>query len=109
MNYPWPGNVRELKSVLERAFIFAKGQIIQLNDLPKELLNFSQQYRNSKKVSLPSNHLSKLTLIEHEKQLILEALKEANGNKRKAAQKLGISRATLYNKMRKYGLLRDLY
>ncbi len=90
MDHDWPGNVRELRSLVERAFILTQDNIIKLKELP-----FSIQNTPEKAIS---------TLAEHEKQIILKALEDSSWNKNEAARRLGISRATLYNKIKRYGI-----
>ena len=99
-NYSWPGNIRQLENVLEGAFIMSKGPVIQADDLPK-----SFNLRESKTNSAGSPRRSlKEGLKDPEKEIILNALKEAKGNRSKAADNLGVNRTTLYNKMKKYGI-----
>lgn len=90
MDYHWPGNVRELRSLVERAFILTQDNMIKPKDLPFSIKNSSE-----KGVS---------TLAEHEKQIILEMLEDSSLNKNEAARRLGISRATLYSKIKRYGI-----
>ncbi|MBM7634313.1 sigma 54-interacting transcriptional regulator [Geomicrobium sediminis] len=91
-SYSWPGNVRELFHYLERMYVLSEGPIINEQDLPKELLQ---------RTFIPASSMPPPT---SDQELIYEALKEAKGNKSEAAKQLGISRATLYNKLAKYGL-----
>ena len=90
MDYHWPGNVRELRSLVERAFILTKDNMIKPKDLPFSIKNSSE-----KGIS---------TLAEHEKQIILETLEDSSWNKNESARRLGISRATLYSKIKRYGI-----
>jgi DNA-binding NtrC family response regulator len=92
VKYPWPGNVRELENTIERAVILAKGPEIQLGDLLQ---------RNS---PLVGKVITGQSLQDVEREHILSVLNETGGNLAKAARILGISRATLYNKSRAYGL-----
>jgi len=93
MNYHWPGNIRELRNVLEQAVILGDGKRITPSDLPPHVRKTSQ-----------GRMLFRLkALSEVEKQYILRVLEETEGNKAKAAQILGISRETLYQKLRQYG------
>ena len=94
-NYPWPGNVRELKHVIERLVVTAKGKNLTVKDLPKEI-------REAKAASAATR--GSLPKAEAEKQNIQKALLETNGNKSKAADRLGITRKTLFNKMKLYDL-----
>ena len=91
--YPWPGNVRELRSVMIKAMIFSKSDVIVPDDLPEHVLS------NKKQVgSIPKS------LEDLEKEHILKVLEETGGNQCKAAEVLGINRKTLYKKIHKYHL-----
>lgn len=93
LKYEWPGNVRELENAIERAVILAKNPYIEVADLPQESLTLA-----------PSAPLVK-SLAEIEKNHILNILTKTHWNNySEAARILGISRVTLYNKMRVYGL-----
>jgi transcriptional regulator with PAS, ATPase and Fis domain len=97
MGYSWPGNVRELQNICERMQILAEGHMIMLNDVPEHI-------RSPNDRSLKMDEYDpQLTLHELEKRHILRALKYFNGNKTKAAQALGITIKTLYNKLHMYG------
>ena len=92
LKYEWPGNVRELENAIERAVILAKDSHIEVADLPQESLTLTH-----------SAPLVGKNLGEVEKNHILNILNETGGNYSKAARILGISRMTLYNKIRAYG------
>ncbi|MDQ7781762.1 MAG: sigma-54 dependent transcriptional regulator [Desulfomonilaceae bacterium] len=92
--YPWPGNVRELRSVIVKAMIFAKSQLIRPDDLPSHVVG--------KKKCVQSDPKS---LEDLEKDHIMSVLEETGGNQSKAAEILGINRKTLYKKIHKYHLL----
>jgi transcriptional regulator with PAS, ATPase and Fis domain len=98
MNYDWPGNVRELINILEQVCLKKwEGEEIPMNSLPPELMGgFS-----SPKVP-PSPKIFKKEVQEEEKKLILQALEQTMGNKRRAAFLLGIPRSTLYKKLKDY-------
>jgi len=87
--YAWPGNIRELRNVLERAMVLSENGRISEDDLPPEL-----------SVAAASGAASRDTLAETERDHILRILRECGGNKRVAAQRLGISRSTLYERLR---------
>lgn len=99
-SYSWPGNIRQLENVLEGAFIMSKTPVIEIDDLPK---SFNIRGSKTDGSSLTSKSL-KEGLEDPEKEIILNALKEAKGNRSKAAENLGVNRTTLYNKMKKYGI-----
>jgi len=92
IHYPWPGNIRELKHAIERAVIVARDNTIDCCSLPPEI----------ELVSAPSGDA--LDLKDNEKRLILEAMEKFNGNRVRMARALRISPATLWRKMRRYGL-----
>ena len=91
-NYPWPGNVRELENVIERAVNLAENNRI----LPE---NLGLENVGSQKIRLTGSRIAEL-----EKQAILETLEDYDFNFSKSSGVLGISRATLYNKIKKYHL-----
>lgn len=97
--YPWHGNVRELHNVVERALVFARGEEILPEHLPAELRTPAGRMAEDVKIEE-----SPLTLFEMERRHILKTLDYAKGNKLKAAEMLGISRSTLYEKMKQYNL-----
>jgi DNA-binding NtrC family response regulator len=90
--YEWKGNVRELENAIERAVVVGTGDTIELKDLPL----------NSNNTSEPEQKFS--TLSEIEKKYIEKTLIQNNWNINKCAGILGIERATLYNKISKFGL-----
>ncbi len=90
MGYDWPGNVRELKNALEYAVIRARGAAIEADDLPPEILVSASE----------SGELEVILGSDQEK--LMAALDRARGNRREAAQLLGISRATLYRRLAQY-------
>jgi transcriptional regulator with PAS, ATPase and Fis domain len=92
LKYEWPGNIRELENAIERAVILAKGDYIEVPDLAQQSLY------------LPHKAPVGKTMREIEKNHILNILVEAGGNCSEAARLLGISRMTLYNKIKAYGL-----
>ena len=92
LGYDWPGNVRELENAIERAVILAKDSLITVADLPQENISLARSAPIGKK------------LKEAEKNHILNVLSETGGNYSEAARILGITRMTLYNKSREYGL-----
>ncbi|NGX82764.1 sigma-54 dependent transcriptional regulator [Aequorivita sp. KMM 9714] len=92
--YSWPGNLRELKNVIKRSVLLTNSSLIPLEVIPREVI-FSVNKKNEKV------DFSKET---NEKQLILNALKEVDFNKTKAAKLLNITRKTLYNKLELYNI-----
>ncbi|RYZ88615.1 MAG: sigma-54-dependent Fis family transcriptional regulator [Proteobacteria bacterium] len=94
--YDWPGNIRELQNVCERLQILSEGHTIMVNDLPDNI-------RNPEKADDIIDYDPTLTLHELEKRYILKALGHFGGNKTQAANNLGITIKTLYNKLHEYG------
>jgi two-component system response regulator HydG len=94
--YDWPGNIRELQNVCERLQILSEGHTIMVNDLPENILN-------PEKADDIIDYDPNLTLHELEKRYILKALAHFGGNKTQAANNLGITIKTLYNKLHEYG------
>jgi len=103
LRYDWPGNVRELENTVERAVILLTGEHVTENQLP---LTIAQKYSESHgphtPAPLPSDGSRSLDDIERE--AILSTLEATGQNKSEAARRLGISRKTLHNKMKSYGL-----
>ena len=96
--YDWPGNVRELENCLERACAFTTGPMIHLGDLPREI---SQLERSTPAGT--GNGTSKIvSMSELERQTILNAIAQLNGDKLQAARLLGIGKTTLYRKLKEY-------
>jgi len=96
MEYPWPGNVRELRSALEYAAVTCDGPMIEINHLPV-------------RISQGTAPRSALTLVrpnreELRKKQLIEALSKADGNQSAAARILGVSRGTVWNRMKKFGI-----
>lgn len=94
--YPWPGNVRELENAMERAVVMTIGQHITPTDLPQEIQFFSEKAQDSATL-WP-------TLYDVEKKHILKTLEYVDWNLGKATEMLGISRATLWRKLKDYGI-----
>ena len=98
MDYHWPGNVRELQNAIERAAIICEG-LIRTGDLPATIRQAAPQ--NSGDFEIPEEGLQ---LDDFEKELILQAIRKAGGNKTRAAELLGITRRRLYSMMERFGL-----
>ena len=100
MRYDWPGNVRELENAMERAVILAVGEYITERDLP---LAVQQAAKNSAEESI-RHSLANKSLDDIEKEAISATHAETADNKSEAARRLGITRATLHSKLKKYNL-----
>lgn len=102
-SYSWPGNVRELKNVIQRAVLMAKGQELTSDLLPLRMrtLDSTQGITSGQ---LAPIHVG-MTLDAVEREFILMTLSATQGNKKEAAQHLGISRRALYDKLKKHRLL----
>ncbi|MEC7227511.1 MAG: sigma 54-interacting transcriptional regulator, partial [Candidatus Latescibacterota bacterium] len=102
--YDWPGNVRELENALEHAIALVKNQTISLTDMPANVIETTPS-RDGLHEEL-SFEQAKVNHHEAVLQLHLEALRAEAGDVSKAAERLGISRATLYRRLKEYGLAR---
>ncbi|HEU5336264.1 MAG TPA: helix-turn-helix domain-containing protein, partial [Terriglobales bacterium] len=127
--YHWPGNVRELENALRRVLVVSQGDVVLLSDLPPEIAGEEA----SAQAPLPSAPLitgegvqgdmaalarqffqwarrdPKLKVLPTvERELVIQALKEADGNQVHAAKLLGITRATLRKRVEKFGIQREL-
>ncbi len=102
--YAWPGNVRELENVIERALVLSRGAQIEVQHLPREIVATAEPVAPS--IAAPcSSSLSLIPAVEHlEKALVIQALRQAAGNKAKAARLLEISERAVWYKIKKYGL-----
>jgi two-component system response regulator AtoC len=100
--YDWPGNVRELENCIERAVALGDQQVIDVDDLPPAIRSLSTI------LGLPSNgdatHISSTDLEDIERATIERVFEQVQGDKTMAGQLLGISRATLYRKLKRYGI-----
>lgn len=101
-SYSWPGNVRELKNVIQRAVLVAKGSELGSDLLPARIRDAGESDRNSLLASLPI-HVG-MTLEAAEKEFLAMTLSSVAGNKTRAASILGISRRTLYDKLKRHRL-----
>ena len=104
--YHWPGNVRELINVLERLFALTSESHIKIEDLPNEFFRTEkkQEYMTVSSSLSERKEVRQLVQEEEDKNIIEKVLREAKGNKSVAAKRLGITRATLYNKLSRYQL-----
>jgi len=127
--YHWPGNVRELENIIHRALVVAKGDAILLSDLPPEVTGEATStgaVAAAAASASPEGGVSDIALVarqlfqwarrdpklkvipEVERELVIQALKETNGNQVHAAKILGITRATLRKRVEKFSIHREL-
>ncbi len=99
--YDWPGNIRELRGVIERAVTICENKTIEVHHLPLEIIHFNpgKTLRDSQSILFLAQEMA-----SHEKLLIEQALLYTKGKKNKAAQLLGISRTSFYEKSRLHGI-----
>lgn len=98
MSYPFPGNVRELENAIEHAFVVCAGDTIQFDDLPPHLIAYALKTHQKS----DTGGASPLKMAEAD--VIRSVLQKHNGSRKLASAELGISRNTLWRKMRQYGL-----
>ena len=99
LRYDWPGNVRELMNAVERGVVLSRSERLDETDLP--LLASDED--SSDRMLMPSP--GEASLGEMEKATILKTLEAAEGNKSEAARRLGITRRTLHQKLKKWGMM----
>ncbi|AGC45061.1 Fis family transcriptional regulator [Myxococcus stipitatus DSM 14675] len=98
--FPWPGNVRELRNALERAAILADGSVVEARHLWLDATSAPE----ATPVATVGARLPDKTLEELERMAIEQAIADEGGNRKRAAQRLGIGLRTLYDKLRRYGM-----
>ena len=102
--YAWPGNVRELRNVVERSLLMRReGDLVEVEPL---LESAPRAIQSSLAIRLPERALPE-AMVEYERGVILESLRQSGGVVARAADVLGISRTNLHNKLRKHGLERS--
>jgi two-component system response regulator HydG len=100
VRYPWPGNVRELRNVIENMVLLARGDVLELDDVPESVREGAAAARRGG----GGYQLAGRSLAELERDLIAANLELAGGNREKAAAILGIGERTLYRKIKEFGL-----
>ncbi len=107
MNYNWPGNIRELENIVERCVVITESNVIDADSLPQEILSYGKEDapasgsdagHPASDSEIPLNS----AIDDREKEIIIKALREHDGNKTKTALALGISRRSLHRKIQKY-------
>ncbi|PKN28392.1 MAG: RNA polymerase subunit sigma-54 [Deltaproteobacteria bacterium HGW-Deltaproteobacteria-21] len=99
LNYAWPGNVRELENSIEHATVLTKGSRVDVSDLPCSIVAAGKNHSTRENSLFPS-------IAENEKDLLVGALDKCGWNKKEVAKKLGISRNTLYQKLKRHNIAR---
>jgi DNA-binding NtrC family response regulator len=102
LNYEWPGNIRELENCIARAITLGDRRLIDVSDLPPSIR--SEQGESAGSTLQDAASLSTTALAEMERMTILRVFEQANGDKALAGRMLGISRATLYRKLKRYNI-----
>src|SRR5206468_6744077 len=101
LDYSWPGNVRELQNAIEYAVVLARQDVIGVKELPAEIQLPSALQQTDR---IGPTRAGVQSLDDVERNTILQALAQCHGNKKRAAELLGIQRPTLYNKMKRYAI-----
>ena len=101
--YHWPGNIREMEHGIERMVILSTGSKLTIDDLPE----FLRSERNPAKTLMFDEHADKMSLVEVEKNLVLDVLRQFRGNQTRAARYLDMSRRTLSYRLEKYGITNE--
>ena len=95
LEYPWPGNVRELKSAFEYAFVTCDSSLIRPKHLPASILNYNSEIKKAAPVKVVEKTI---------KKNLIKALEQTGGNRSAAARLLGVSRVTVWNRMKKFNI-----
>ena len=96
VNYWWPGNVRELKSTFEYAFVTCQGPVIKPHHLPLNIIHKKRPLKADQKPPFNREEMKRIELIE--------TLKKTAGNQSEAARILGVTRVTIWNRMKRFGI-----
>ena len=94
MKYDFPGNIRELENIMQHAFVLCRDSVIQCRHLPRDLQAKFDSEDGKQAVSM----------VDREKEAIIETLQICNNNRTATASMLGINPSTLYRKMKSYGI-----
>jgi len=101
---PWPGNIRQLENCIERSMVFCRGNMIEVDDLPDEVRTSGNAVGA---LAQPAASMQEAVSLS-ERQAIQAALAQCGGNRRLAAEKLGLHPTTFYRKLKRLGLRVDL-
>ena len=109
MDYDWPGNVRELEHSIERACALSSGPVLHVSGFPSQLRDRRENACRQQAIvgSTSGEPNQVLSIAEVERQAILNAISQVEGDKLKAARLLGIGKTTLYRKLQEYSLGSD--
>jgi DNA-binding NtrC family response regulator len=102
LQYDWPGNVRELENCIERAVALGDGKTVDIGDLPPAI--FSAAASQESVPAITRSHIPATDLEEIERETIQRVFQQVKGDKVVAGKMLGISRATLYRKLKRYNI-----
>ncbi|MBI4491137.1 MAG: sigma-54-dependent Fis family transcriptional regulator [Deltaproteobacteria bacterium] len=113
LGHDWPGNVRELRNAMERAAVLTAGGVIEAEVLPEDVRGkrdhaIGPMEQPQRAIALERSQSPIVSLEELERKAILEALSQLRNNATEAAKRLGISKATLYRKLKRYGISRQV-
>lgn len=98
--YNWPGNVRELENIVERCVVVTPKNIIDINDLPLNIISYEQIHKSEDNLNITLDD----AVDNAEREMIIKTLIECDGNRTKASEMLGISRRSLHRKIMKYNI-----
>ena len=99
MNYPWPGNVRELKSAFEYAFVTCQESRLEAFHFPPNIVGQGRPGNGGRPPGMP-----RVTREELQRSQLISALQQTKGNRTEAARLLGVTRVTVWNRMKRYGI-----
>jgi two-component system response regulator HydG len=103
--YPWPGNIRELRNSVEYAFVLARGKSIGSEHLPEKIRNYNLLEAKTSQDLVTDHIVNDIVKVgKSEKEKLLDALQKADGNQTKAADILGVSRITVWKRIKKHGI-----